>query len=858
MSSETLYVPITVYASYRRCQVVLWHAEAVTTPQTSNPISLSDDQRLALRRAARNGEYHLMLGAGSSLDSLNSAGHPLPGSGKLIEQLCSQFDVVAEDEDWLWRVYDRAVEKAGEEAVYKWFRREFWSVKPPYWMEYYARSPWNTVWTLNVDDSFEAAHRSVATETTRPHQTLNWDDDYRQGRSLNVIHLHGVVDQETPRKLVFSLSDYAGSSAARAAWPVNFRDSYGNSPFVILGARLRDEPDIEAVIARRSPTSSAPSFYVARTISPATRADLSRWGLVPVEMTAEDFVLEWAELTGLDLESDLDNELELGMRVGQQFEELRSGEPVELTSRHDFLGGDEPLWEDIQRGLPAELTWVSQAKLDCKQIGKSISSASLLAYTGRRLTGRSSGLLMLGQHMRAGSWRTFIFREKGRIDVDALLGFAADGKAIALMFDGMADVADDIDRLVTEARAAGFNVVCIAVDEIEREAKIVGRVTAANLAHARVGTIAGRLNGSDAASLVDALDRVGRLGILEGKTDAGRLAHFRGKDLFDAMAQVENAPGFGARVGELLQGVSAENLKIVLIAAYAARVGHQVLVVDGARMVGLESDALVRSINTDPKLSSLLSTDGVRVKARHRWMALDSAVGFFGVDDAAVIVRDAVREVSGRLSQQSLRERNPTALLVGAFMSQKNLRAAFPGADLDAWYASLLDVFGDWSGRFWEQRAILARRAGRVDSSQLAKAESFARRAVEIVPDAYSLTTLGTVLMEKAALAQVSVQDYYEGALGAFERAARADAIGNSIVTWIAYLRFALRVLARLVESSSYSGSSEEVSVLLDQVRDDWRRIYAQVAVVRDVSDSVKRNLSGLASEFERLDQSKA
>ncbi len=793
-----------------------------------------------------------MLGAGSSLDSVDSAGNRLPGSAKLIEQLCTQFNVEAEDEDLLWRVYDRAVESAGEAVVYKWFRSRFWGVKPPYWMEYYARSPWNSVWTLNVDDSFEAAHRSIATETTRPYQTLNWDDDYRQGRALNVLHLHGVVDRDEPRKLVFSLSEYAGSAAARAAWPVNFRDSYGNAPFVILGARLRDEPDIEAVIARRNPTSAAPSFYVARTISPATRADLTRWGLIAVEMTAEDFVLEWAELTGLDLERDLDTELELGMRVGQQFQELRPEIPAVLASKHDFFGGDEPLWEDVQRGLPAELTWVSQAKLDCNQIGKSVSSASLLAYTGRRLTGRSTGLLMLGQYLRGAAWRTFFFREKGRIDVDAVLGFAADGKSIALLFDGMADVADDIDRLVTEARAAGLNLVCLAVDEIDNEAKIVGRVRGANFAHARVGSVSGRLTATDAGHLVDALGREGRLGILESKTDAGRVAHFRGKDLFDAMAQVENAPGFGTRLGELIQGVSTDDLKIVLLAAYAALVGHQILVIDVARMVGLESDALVRRIGGEPRLASLLSTDGVRVRARHRWMALEPVVRSFGAETSASIVRDAVRLVSGRLSQQSLRERNPTSLLVGAFMSQKNLRRAFPGADLDAWYTSLLDVFGKWSGRYWEQRAILARRAGRSDLPQLAKAESFAMRAVEIVPDVYSFTTLGTVLMEKAALAEVDVAEYYQRAFAAFERAARMDSTGSSLVTWIAYLRYALRVLRRLGRKSTQTAASETTVALEDQIRSDWRRIYTQLAVVRDASAVVSRDLAGLAEELEQ------
>lgn len=820
-------------------------------PQQS--LDLSNKQKHALRRAARNGEYHLMLGAGSSLDSKMRSGRSLPGSSGLIQELCAQFGVSAEDDDLLWRVYDRAIESAGEDSVYAWLRQRFWDVEPPYWMEYYARSPWSTVWTLNIDDTFEAAYRSVATDTMKPLETLNWDDDYRQSRRLAVIHLHGVVDQDSPRELVFSLREYAGSAAAGAAWPTNFRDTYGNSPFVILGARLRDEPDIEAVISRRNPSHPAPSFYVARTISPATRADLIRWGLVPVEMTAEDFVLEWERLTGFNLEEGLESELELGIRIGQQFSELRSLPIAPPVKGHDLLGGDEPFWSDIQNGLPADLEWITKAKMDCSQIGQSLPRSTVLAYTGRRLTGRSTGLLQLGHHLRSASWRTFLFRKSGRVDVEAILGFAADGKSLALLFDGMADVSDDVDRLITESRKAGLNIVCIAVDEPSREANIIGRVHAANLGHSRVANINGRLSRIDAARLVDKLSTVGRLGIIESDTDTSRIAHFRGRDLFDSMAELENAPGFGRRVNELLEAVTDnEKLNIVLIAAYASFVGQQLLVVDAARIAKLESDSLVRRILDDTELSTLLATDGKQVRTRHRWMALTPIVSRMGSEAALAVIGEAIRSVSSRLGRQSLRERNPTSLLVGAFMKQRNLRQLFSGAPLDPWYASLLDIFGSWSGRYWEQRAILARWESRSDVALLAKAESFALRAAELVPDTYSYTTLGTVLLEKAAHAQVDVGEYYARANSAFDKATKKDSGDGPLVTWMAFLRYSVRLLQRLAQSSGSLPDTRRRE-LREQVREDWIRVYAQLAVIRDSSERVKRDLSDLRRDYDAL-----
>ena len=206
-------------------------------------------------------------------------------------------------------------------------------------------------------------------------------------------------------------------------------------------------------------------------------------------------------------------------------------------------------------GLAAELEWLTNAKMDCNQIGQSIPGSSVLVYAGRRLSGRSAGLLMIAKHLRSSSWRTFLFRESGRIDIDAVLGFAADGKPTALLFDGMSAVADDVDRLISEAKGAGLNIVCVGVDDKEREATILGRVHTANLAHGRVAKINGRLTGTDANRLVDTLSSIGRLGILESESDRKRTEHFKNRDLFDRMAQLENAPGFGLRVSELLGDV---------------------------------------------------------------------------------------------------------------------------------------------------------------------------------------------------------------------------------------------------------------------------------------------------------------
>jgi hypothetical protein len=54
----------------------------------------------ALKRAAHNGDCHLMLG------------------GQLSEMIADHFGVEIEADGLLWRIYDRAARKTGSEQVY--------------------------------------------------------------------------------------------------------------------------------------------------------------------------------------------------------------------------------------------------------------------------------------------------------------------------------------------------------------------------------------------------------------------------------------------------------------------------------------------------------------------------------------------------------------------------------------------------------------------------------------------------------------------------------------------------------------------------------------------------------------------
>ena len=815
-------------------------------------------QQAALRRAANAGKYHLLLGAGASLEARNAKGHTLPGSARLIRDLVEEFSVLAEDGDQLWRIYDRAVLKYGHSRVYSWFRSVFTGTTPPGWMEYLAKYPWKRVWTLNVDDTFENAYRLNASPSARELISVNWDDEYSDAGGLDVVHLHGVANRNEPCPLVFSLSEYSSSAQSRAAWPAVFRGEYGASPFVIIGARVRDEPDIETVIRNRRLVSDAPSLYVARDISPGTEEDLRSWGLIPVQMSAEDFVLSWAELTGLDLDGEAEDQLSIAIRIGRQFSEVTK-KSLEQKSKHDFLGGDVPDWSDARSGLIAELKHVSAMRADCYHLGDTLNPSSVVAYLGRSLTGRSAALRSVGEYLLDSGYRTFFYEGQGRLDLQALLNLGASGRDTALLFDGFIDIADDIDTLISQARTMQIALCVVGVDDSRNEQSILGKISTRNLAFGRLGMVGSNLTKVDAGKLVDKLAEHARLGILEHRSDGVRIGHFRGKNIFSSMALLEEAPGFGLRVNLLVERLSKcpDPLPLqnaVLLVSYAAQVGREITLLDLARMIGIDSDelyCLLEGQSEVSEISDLISTDGVWVRPRQRYLALEPIIESLSPSLASEMLMTSIRRVDSLLTLTTWRDRTSLSRVVGAFMQIRNLQRAFPKINHDQWYQGLFPVFGSWSARYWEQRAILGRSTSD-DLDAISRAESFASRAVSLWKDAYSLTTLGTVLMTKAQHGAVDTESYYARARDAFSSAIELDN-GSNLVASGAYLSFTLGLLESLAQKlreGDVQGSSRD---LFRRVSADWEEYFTARAVAGQASDAIKSEHENMSKRYRRI-----
>lgn len=827
-------------------------------------IDLSPPQLEALRLAARSSRYHLLLGAGASFGSRSADNRLLPGGAGLADEIAANFGVAKEDGDLLWRVYDRAIAKHGEAAVYGWLRSRFHNVRPPAWMQKYARFPWERVWSLNIDDAFQSSYASVATSASRPLETASWNTAASPDKSLTVVHLHGHVHNDEPSELVFSLSEYYQAAVSAATWPFIFRDQYGVKPFVVIGARLRDEPDLEAVIRRR-PEHDAPSFYVSPDISDGLAEDLKSWRLIPVRATAEEFTAVWAELTKMDLDETPTRPEEYALRLARQFRELRPDSPGKEPQKHDLLGGDEPRWTDVaptsvRPPVPAVTGWTSAAMGRIgKMLGKEASSC--LIFVGDRLSGRSTGLLQIAYGFARASRRVFLYTADELPDGEAILQFASDGKAVLLVFDGVADFAADIGNIVGDARAAGLSVSCLAVDLTENRDSILGHIPAGLLAGQVINSIPRRLDRQDAAALVKRLYEAGRLGKIEGwhKEKGGfqRLVrYFLNQEIFSQMAGLEDAPGFGRRVGQAVDDLkSDEDIQIAFFASLASRVDRKITVVELGRMSGIPPEEVLRRMRGSTRLGALFGVNGDYVESRQRWLALEPLIHRLRPEVALLTLADGIRRLKPNISQRGNRQRNTADTLVGSLMSHRYLASIFPGQPLERWYKSLVPTFGDWSGRFWEQRAIANREASSRDPGASARAESFARRAVSITNDTYSNTTLGTVLMARAAefirFDLPSGFEYYEKGFEAFEEAQRKDP-GN-IITWWALLRYSLRVLEQL---NLHEGDVPPED--RQKLEGDWTSTHDKLRIVLAASPESAHDLDDLKTRFASLARGEA
>lgn len=768
----------------------------------------------------------------------------------LVKALASEYPDVPINvgEDTLSRAYQRAVLGSSPEAVWRFLKKVFGDVEHAEWFTKLISLPWKRVWTLNVDDAVERAYGSSPLARYRTARTISWDEKFSETGELEIVHLHGHIIGSKPRKLIFSLAEYQTAAQGHVVWDQVLASTIGSHPLVVVGARLLDDPDIERLLTMNRPSAAAPSIVVDPYISAENEWELNRYGFVVYKGTAQEFTKDWSSRVGLDEDALLELAQRQQLSV-PQIQELQTNHPGPRPKSHRYLDGDEPLWCDVTDDLVAPLSWMREVSQSIRQWAASEShDPRIHLIYGSRLTGVSSGLLWIAKDVRSAGVRSFIFDRSSRFDVLRLVDkFSGHGPSV-LFIDGAADFADDIDQLLTEAGLEGTaQVYVVAAEFLRRNLKLEARLEGA-YGKSVMASVPTQLQRRDAEVLVDKREMLGRLGKLEELDRKGRVGHFKGRDVFSAMMELEYGSGFRKRMEQEISSLDADWKKsLILLLSIASDGRNSVGLLECAKALNVSSDTIVRAAQRS--MASFIEIQGDRVVARQRDAVMDSIVAALGGRDALMSLQECIQNLSPLVNRDSLRARNRAALFVGYAMTQKLLTRLFPNDDVERFYDALLPQFGSWNARYWEQRAIHAKH-----QNDWSRAESFAERAVNLLDDAFTRTTCGTILINKADYFARQYdnrwQDFHERGKKHFDVALAADRANR--VTAFAYLESAM-----LLAQSAKDCDVPEWSTPIANLLHEWKPIYSslRLALGNDLAlDSVRR-AEALSRRWERLSE---
>lgn len=331
----------------------------------------------------------------------------------------------------------------------------------------------------------------------------------------------------------------------------------------------------------------------------------------------------------------------------------------------------------------------------------------------------------------------------------------------------------------------------------------------------------GRLSPADARALAELMQLRARMGEFEAQGVELLARHLKKRDVFSAMLDVSKGKGFIKRVSAEFAELPDWQKNLVFLLALLSAGGLESGLTEAQFATGVSSDRIQTALRSDHHLAALIEQVDGLVSSRQRDKTLPEVISALGAANALARLVAMVAALKPLATSASLKVRNRPALMLGHLMGNRLLRAYFPHEQLEGFYETLAPEFGEWNGKFWEQRAINAKRDG-----HWSKAESYAARAVTLFPATYTRTTFGTILLNRAR--EAAHDDFEQWTIFYKRGLEQFDLVGTSSdesrVAVFAYLTAALDLLKALKSRGSHWESE-----VAETVREDWVYRYAML-----------------------------
>ena len=696
------------------------------------------------------GEYSLLLGAGASIGTPGGNGESLPSGPKLRDMLVERFMIRTDGQPiTLSRAY-AAAKRNSPIRLEKFIRSHFTRCQPD-WQHTFTRFDWHRIWTLNIDDVIEVAYERSNTAVER----FNWTSKFRDrsGPRQQIIHLHGFANDvsdssQSTSEVVFSVAEYASILKDPRAWHTVFTDEFAERPFLILGASLVEEFDLQQALASSAAVSTRgfPSVIVLKRVSQLEKDELEELGLIVIEGDARAF-LELINDKLSSYQSSVEGYYKqvLNSQVArflQQFTDLRQFEPHSGVDSRNFFSGYEPHWRNILDGDDAPMQTTEQAFLSIQQSNsQNNKKQSIHVLIGPRGSGKSTGLLRIARYLISEGLPVFHFRGDEDLDLHATMEWLRQLPETILLFDDCADFADTIGELAEMCAEAELKLLIVGAERSTRRHFLLQTIDHGYL-QLKPEYEYQLLSNRDIGSLIDKLSSRRRLGRITRSSRSQQYRYFRSqasRRLFEGMANLEGGEGFRARIQTDYHGISSQRLlRLYAAASIAYQYGYAVPLGISSKIADMSARELQKALNTNEQDLMFIDSNGVRLPHRiTAALVVDSALS---PDHRFEAIRRLALALAPHIDVRAIRARTRPYRLSRPLMDQENVIRLVGKTRGRQLYELLQDSY-DWNGRYWEQRALFESALG-----NHTQARSYAEHALQIHPHPFARNTLGTVL----------------------------------------------------------------------------------------------------------------
>ena len=525
-----------------------------------------------------------------------------------------------------------------------------------------------------------------------------------EGDFLPFVHLNGTLS-DVP-DVTFSEPQYGQRLVGLEPLYQQVVLDLTAAPVVFVGTRLM-EPPLWRHIALRDGGGTAGhtgyprSYLVAPTLPRARQELLGQYNIQWIEASADEFARgtlapleERAKIGHARLRAKLRSH-ERHTTLTSVADLVREQEDEDFTS--EYLLGAHPRWADLRAGRIVEREF--EARIDTQ-----LRSAALLVH-GTAGAGTSSTLMRLGAQIATqGDEALWVdAREVG--DAPHLIRtLKVRPGNFAVIVDNADALSHNARRLLDELRSTGRRILIVLGMEGSylrgrRNVPVEAQFPAGYLTSVRVP----HLERSDIDSLIDALERDGKLGRLTAMTPEQRVHRFEAeanRQLLVAMIEVTSGLDHKRKALDEYEQLEDPAKRLYAIASVATVLGLPLTKRELFSGIGRVSADELAGLQTLLD-AQLLLPSGDQFEVRHRVVA---EVVVKGLEDHGQLFVPYLQLSEALATEYEIdRPHSRLTKLLASLLNYERLRGYFTHADIRRYYGRLQELLGP-DYHFWLQR----------------------------------------------------------------------------------------------------------------------------------------------------------